>query len=168
IDKFENRLNYNNEFKGIDKFENRMECDEFEGINKSKNGLEIDKFEDWSKSNSSNSSIASSILIDNKGETYDLENLLLRYHKKYKSQILEIQNAQTILEQNQAVRHYGIFFKKSILFNLISTSFPKTFLVNIMHLFYENITAYMLAHWTDSFFADYNQNNGEYVLAKEI
>ncbi|CAG8842614.1 12054_t:CDS:1, partial [Racocetra persica] len=41
---------------------------------------------------------------DQEGETYDPENLPLRSHKKYKSQIQKIQNTQTTLEQNQAVR----------------------------------------------------------------
>ncbi|CAG8829209.1 4022_t:CDS:2, partial [Racocetra persica] len=65
VDEFENGLDRNDEFEGIDEFENEMECDEFEGINESENGSVIDEFENWSESDSSDSSIASSTLIDN-------------------------------------------------------------------------------------------------------
>ncbi|CAG8770231.1 6349_t:CDS:1, partial [Cetraspora pellucida] len=101
------------------------------------------------------------------GEIYDLANLPLRSHNKYRSQIQEIQNVPTILEQNHAIRRYEISSKTSILFNLRSTSFPETFPVDIMHLFYENIAGYMLAYWMRSFFTNNDQNNGEYILSKE-
>ncbi|RIB27963.1 hypothetical protein C2G38_1952520, partial [Gigaspora rosea] len=102
------------------------------------------------------------------GETYDPANLPLRSYNEYKRQIQEIQNAQTTVEQNQAIRHYGISSKKSVLFNFNSTSFPESFPVDIMHLFYENIAGCMLNYWMGSFFTDYNQNNGEYILSKEM
>jgi len=86
-----------------------------------------------------------------KGEVYDPANLLLKTHSEYEKRIKKIQNIQTISEYNQLVKHYGIN-KRSILFDLDSTSFPKTFSIDIIHLFYENIASYMLAHWMGSFF----------------
>ncbi|CAG8700087.1 3720_t:CDS:1, partial [Cetraspora pellucida] len=97
---------------------------------------------------------------DQNSETYDPENLPIRTHNEFKRQIKKIQKAQTQLEKNQTIKCYGIH-KQSILFNLNTTNFPNTFPVDIMHLFYENIANYMLAHWMGSFFTDQDQNNGE-------
>ncbi|CAG8453353.1 19249_t:CDS:2 [Gigaspora rosea] len=68
---------------------------------------------------------------------------------------------------NLSLRTHNDISKKSILFDLNTTNFPKTFTVDIMRLFYENIASYMLNYWMGSFFTDPNLNNGEYVLCKE-
>ncbi|RIB25408.1 hypothetical protein C2G38_1956442, partial [Gigaspora rosea] len=99
-------------------------------------------------------------------EIYNPANLSLRTHNEFKRWIQKIQDAQTKSEQNQKIKRYSIS-KKSILFDLNTTNFPKTFTVDIMRLFYENIASYMLNYWMGSFFTDPNLNNGEYVLCKE-
>jgi hypothetical protein len=45
-----------------------------------------------------------------------------------------------------------------------STQFPACFPVDIMHLFYENVTPYMLRHWMGTFFKDSTLNNQPYTL----
>ncbi|CAG8712578.1 11303_t:CDS:2, partial [Gigaspora margarita] len=103
-------------------------------------------------------------LKEKKSKIYNPANLPLRTHNEFKRWIQEIQDAQTKSEQNQKIKCYGIS-KRSILFDLNTTNFSKTFPVDIMHLFYENIAGYLLNHWIGSFFTDPNLNDGEYVLS---
>ncbi|CAG8529640.1 11950_t:CDS:2, partial [Gigaspora margarita] len=58
--------------------------------------------------------------------------------------------------------------KHSTLFDLLSIHFPDSFIVDIMHLFYENIAKYMFEHWTGTFFSDELQNKEPYVLKKSV
>src|SRR3954466_12485499 len=47
---------------------------------------------------------------------------------------------------------------KSILFELSSIKFPRSFLIDIMHLFFENIASQMFKLWSAHFFKDDNLN----------
>ena len=47
---------------------------------------------------------------------------------------------------------------KSIFFKLQATKFPQSFPVDMMHLFFENITEDMYKHWHGLFFNDNSEN----------
>ena len=48
---------------------------------------------------------------------------------------------------------------RSILTELGSISFPRSFPVDIMHLFFENIAIHMFKHWTGSFYKHIDMND---------
>jgi len=55
---------------------------------------------------------------------------------------------------------------KSILFELKSVNFPDSFTLDMMHLLYENIPAYMFKYWYGIFFANDMEKTEEYILSK--
>ena len=55
---------------------------------------------------------------------------------------------------------------KSILFELSSINFPRSFPVDIMHLFFENITPQMFKLWSAHFFKDDNLNITPFNISK--
>jgi len=57
---------------------------------------------------------------------------------------------------------------RSILFELNSTKFPRSFPVDIMHLFFENISINMFEHWSGTFFTDRSLNNEQYIISNQI
>src|SRR6266508_3399822 len=48
---------------------------------------------------------------------------------------------------------------RSILFELKSIEFPRSFPIDIMHLFFENVTPQMFKLWSNQFFKEDNLNN---------
>ena len=48
---------------------------------------------------------------------------------------------------------------RSILFELKLIEFPKSFSIDIMHLFFENVTPQMFKLWSNQFFKEDNLNN---------
>lgn len=69
----------------------------------------------------------------------------------------------------------GLFNKKnlgikgrSILFELNSIRFPRSFPVDIMHLFFENIAPHMFRHWIGKFYPkDDGRNSNEYTISSK-
>ena len=55
--------------------------------------------------------------------------------------------------------------EKSILFELQSIEFPRSFPIDIMHLFFENVAPHMFKLWSNQFFKD-NSNILPFVLPK--
>jgi hypothetical protein len=55
---------------------------------------------------------------------------------------------------------------RSILLNLKSLKFPRAFPIDIMHLFFENISINMFKHWSGMFFK--NSNNEGYIISNTI
>ena len=55
---------------------------------------------------------------------------------------------------------------KSILFELLSIKFPRSFPIDIMHLFFENIVPQMFRLWSSHFFKDDSSNITPYTIAK--
>ena len=55
---------------------------------------------------------------------------------------------------------------KSILFELSSINFPRSFPVDIMHLFFENIAPQMFKLWSAHFFKDDNLNATPFNILK--
>jgi len=55
---------------------------------------------------------------------------------------------------------------KSILFELLSIKFPRSFPIDIMHLFFENIAPQMFRLWSSRFFKDDSSNITPYTIAK--
>ncbi|RIA78790.1 hypothetical protein C1645_842315 [Glomus cerebriforme] len=95
--------------------------------------------------------------------TYDPNNLPMRNHEQFKEQIQQLGRANS-----NNVQEFGIK-ERSILFDLQSTCFPDSFPIDIMHLIFENIASYMFQFWTGTFFPkNNNQNNGDYILSKDI
>jgi len=54
----------------------------------------------------------------------------------------------------------------SILFELSSIKFPRSFPIDIMHLFFENIAPQMFKLWTSRFFKDDNLNATPFSIPK--
>ncbi len=54
----------------------------------------------------------------------------------------------------------------SILAELQTIKFPKSFPINIMHLFFENIAIYMFKRWSGNFYKRIDTNNDPSVLSK--
>jgi len=52
------------------------------------------------------------------------------------------------------------------LFELSSIKFPRSFPVDIMHLFFENIASQMFRLWTSHFFKDDNLNATPFIIPK--
>ena len=69
----------------------------------------------------------------------------------------------------------GLFNKKnlgikgrSILFELNSIRFPRSFPVDIMHLFFENIAPHMFRHWIGKFYPKNDgRNSNEYTISSK-
>src|SRR6266508_7056790 len=55
--------------------------------------------------------------------------------------------------------------KKVILFELQSIEFPRSFSIDIIHLFFENVTSHMFKLWSNQFFKD-NSNILPFILLK--
>src|SRR5918993_175784 len=56
---------------------------------------------------------------------------------------------------------------KSILFELLSIEFSRSFPVDIMHLFFENVASHMFKLWNGRFFKDDTLNNSvPFILPK--
>src|SRR6266508_1265122 len=55
--------------------------------------------------------------------------------------------------------------KKVILFELQSIEFPRSFPIDIMHLFFENVASHMFKLWSNQFFKD-NSNILSFILPK--
>ena len=55
---------------------------------------------------------------------------------------------------------------KSILFELSSINFPRSFPVDIMHLFFENIASQMFKLWSAHFFKDDDLNQTSFIISK--
>ena len=55
---------------------------------------------------------------------------------------------------------------KSILFELSSINFPRSFPIDIMHLFFENIAPQMFKLWSAHFFKDDNLNTTPFNILK--
>ena len=55
---------------------------------------------------------------------------------------------------------------RSILFELSSIKFPRSFPVDIMHLFFENVAPQMFKLWTSRFFKDDNLNATPFIIPK--
>src|SRR5436305_13297100 len=55
---------------------------------------------------------------------------------------------------------------KSILFELLSIKFPRSFPIDIMHLFFENIASQMFKLWSSRFFKDDDFNTTSYIIPK--
>jgi len=56
---------------------------------------------------------------------------------------------------------------RSILTELRSISFPRSFPVDIMHLFFENIAIHMFKHWTGTFYKYINISD-HFILLNSI
>src|SRR6266542_5721153 len=54
---------------------------------------------------------------------------------------------------------------RSILFELQSIEFPRSFHIDIMHLFFENVAPHMFKLWSNQFFKD-NSNILLFILPK--
>src|SRR6266498_1326177 len=57
--------------------------------------------------------------------------------------------------------------KKSILFELQLIEFPRSFSIDIMHLFFENVASHMFKLWSNQFFKD-NSNILPFILPKSF
>jgi hypothetical protein len=57
---------------------------------------------------------------------------------------------------------------RSILFELKSINFPRSFPIDIMHLFFENIALQIFKLWTGQFFKDENLNTDPFIIRKVI
>ena len=55
---------------------------------------------------------------------------------------------------------------KSILFELTSIKFPKSFPIDIMHLFFENIASQMFKLWSSRFFKDDDLNTTPFTISR--
>src|SRR6266498_2575152 len=55
--------------------------------------------------------------------------------------------------------------EKSILFELQSIEFPRSFPIDIIHLFFENVVSHMFKLWSNQFFKD-NSNIFPFILSK--
>jgi hypothetical protein len=55
---------------------------------------------------------------------------------------------------------------RSILFELSSIKFPRSFPVDIMHLFFENVAPQMFKLWSSRFFKDDNLNATPFTISK--
>ncbi len=51
------------------------------------------------------------------------------------------------------------------MFELSSINFPRSFPIDIMHLFFENIAPQMFKLWTGRFFKDENLNNTPFIIS---
>src|SRR6266511_682185 len=59
---------------------------------------------------------------------------------------------------------------RSILFDLKSIEFPRSFPIDIMHLFFENVVPQMFKLWSNQFFKEDNLNNLSFpfILSKSF
>ncbi|GES92519.1 transposase domain-containing protein [Rhizophagus clarus] len=103
---------------------------------------------------------------NNTNETYDPSNLPRRMHSDYVTRIGQIVTIELSKTRELLVSNLGVI-RRSVLLDIRSTQFPACFLVDIMHLFYENVTPYMLRHWMGSFFKDSTLNNQPYTLSNK-
>ncbi|RIA83189.1 hypothetical protein C1645_699658, partial [Glomus cerebriforme] len=91
---------------------------------------------------------------ENEYERYDPENLPLQTYKQFKDQIFQLNQANSKRERKELETEFAIHF-------------PNSFLIDLMHLIYENIAYYMFKLWTGTFFNDNSdQNIGDYILSQ--
>jgi len=57
---------------------------------------------------------------------------------------------------------------KSVLFELLSFNFPRSFPIDIMHLFFENVAPHMFKLWAGRFFKDDQSISIPFVLSKSL
>ncbi|GET00648.1 transposase domain-containing protein [Rhizophagus clarus] len=92
-------------------------------------------------------------------------NLNKRTEENYKRDILLVENEHQITLKKENIKNTGIT-ARSILLNLKSLKFPRAFPVDIMHLFFENISINMFKHWSGTFFKSGNGEN--YIISNAI
>jgi len=120
-------------------------------------------------------------------------NCMNRDHSDWKKYIYEIETAAMNKKKEILIRNYGkyfdiilLFYKlifnrmddltllylilgikgKSILFELTSIKFPRSFPIDIMHLFFENIAPQMFKLWSAHFFKDDDLNATPFNISK--
>src|SRR3989337_1750642 len=57
---------------------------------------------------------------------------------------------------------------KSVLFELLSFNFPRSFPIDIMHLFFENVVLHMFKLWAGQFFKDDQNISIPFILSKSL
>ena len=80
---------------------------------------------------------------------YDPLNLPLRSSSLHRTQLQEMNNADTAVLREELGMEYGIN-RLSMLFRLPSLGFPHHFPHDIMHMFFENICPLLIEQWTAS------------------
>ncbi|GET55729.1 transposase domain-containing protein [Rhizophagus irregularis DAOM 181602=DAOM 197198] len=99
-------------------------------------------------------------------QNIDPKRLPIRTH----DEILNSTNQIERLEEDRRetyIRDCGIK-GKSILFELFSINFPRSFPVDIMHLFFENVAPHMFRHWIGKFYPKNNEwNSNEYTISSK-
>ncbi|GES97902.1 transposase domain-containing protein [Rhizophagus clarus] len=93
------------------------------------------------------------------------QNCMNKDHSDWIGYINEIEAATTNKEKEILIRKYGIK-GKSILFELLSIKFPRSFPIDIMHLFFENIAPQMFKLWSAHFFKDDDLNATPFAISK--
>ncbi|EXX65559.1 hypothetical protein RirG_132090 [Rhizophagus irregularis DAOM 197198w] len=96
-------------------------------------------------------------------KTYNPSDLPKRTHRDYKIRIEQITTIPPSRTHDTLISDLGVT-GRSVLLEIETTRFPTCFLIDIMHLFYENIALYMLKHWMGCFFKDSILNDQLYVI----
>src|SRR6266540_3376677 len=78
---------------------------------------------------------------------YDIKGIYLEKHK-------HIYFIEFIIVINNLIYLILEIKKKSILFELQLIEFPRSFSIDIMHLFFENVASHMFKLWSNQFFKD--------------
>ncbi|GET53357.1 transposase domain-containing protein [Rhizophagus irregularis DAOM 181602=DAOM 197198] len=98
---------------------------------------------------------------------FDPKELPKRTEDNFLNDISKIINETNKKTKVSVIKETGIN-GRSILFELKSTKFPRSFPVDIMHLFFENISINMFKHWSGTYFKDQSLNNEQYVLNSQV
>lgn len=102
---------------------------------------------------------------ENSGQNVQLDplDLPLRTHDDFMEQAEEVQSAPTATESKRLAREYGIK-GVSILSQLSSISFPRSFPYDFMHLIWENLLPNLIKLWTGTF-KGLDEGNEHYHLS---
>ncbi|GET66571.1 transposase domain-containing protein [Rhizophagus irregularis DAOM 181602=DAOM 197198] len=99
-------------------------------------------------------------------QNIDPIRLPIRTHDEMLTSINQIEHLKGDRRETY-IRNCGIK-GKSILFELSSIKFPRSFPVDIMHLFFENIAPHMFRHWIGKFYPKNDErNSNNYTISSK-
>ncbi|GET00693.1 transposase domain-containing protein [Rhizophagus clarus] len=98
---------------------------------------------------------------------FDPKELLKHTKNNFLNDISKIINETNRTTRLSYIKKTG-FNDRSILFELKSTKFSRSFPVDIMHLFFKNISINMFKHWNGAYFKDQLLNNEQYIINNHV
>ncbi|GET04046.1 transposase domain-containing protein [Rhizophagus clarus] len=98
---------------------------------------------------------------------FDLKELPKHTENNFLNDISKIINETNRTTRLSYIKETGIN-GHNILFELKSTKFSRSFPIDIMHLFFENISINMFKHWNGAYFKNQLLNNEQYVINNHV